>query len=73
MTLEYGIAAAAVSKGWATYLKDFLDAVGIDNPGPDWLYNDVQNDEIAYSVFAVVIVAICMLIDSKLKDFSRPD
>ena len=64
LTLEYGIAASAIARGWAGYCHYFLENVGV--PVPRWLY-DVpiaagRGVTFHGSPLALVILAACTLV-----------
>jgi APA family basic amino acid/polyamine antiporter len=59
LTLEYGVAAAAVARGWSAYFGAFLTGVGADVPS--WLAGEDKylDENIAPAPFAFLIVAVC--------------
>jgi APA family basic amino acid/polyamine antiporter len=59
LTLEYGVAAAAVARGWSAYLVGFLVGVGVELPS--WLAGtDAYLDGVIQPApLAALIVAVC--------------
>jgi APA family basic amino acid/polyamine antiporter len=59
LTLEYGVSAAAVARGWSSYFAGFLIGVGADVPS--WLAGTDRylDGNIAPAPFAFLIVALC--------------
>jgi hypothetical protein len=59
LTLEYGVSAAAVARGWSSYFGAFLTGVGADVPS--WLAGEDRylDGNIAPAPFAFLIVAVC--------------
>ena len=57
LTLEYGISASAVARGWADYVANFFQAVNA--PLPMWIYNWEMIDGYSCSPLAAFIILFC--------------
>jgi basic amino acid/polyamine antiporter, APA family len=62
LTLEYGVAAAAVARGWSAYLVGFLVGVGADLP--PWLAGEEAYFDgfIQPAPLAALIVGVCSVV-----------
>lgn len=57
LTLEYGISASAVARGWADYVANFFLAVNA--PLPLWMYSMEITDGVTGSPLAAFIILFC--------------
>ncbi len=60
LTLEYGIAASAIARGWAGYVVSFFNE--IQHPIPSWAVDIPLGGGYSGSLLTLIIIAICTLI-----------
>jgi len=59
LTLEYGISAAAIARGWANYVYAILNSMGLDAP---WLNSIELGGEYIASPLAALCIILCSLL-----------